>query len=143
MNWGKWIFVAFVSFTLFIGTLVTVCIRQDVSLVTPDYYKQELAYQDQMNRRQNADALTERPRIDLNQNKLTVTFADFNKVTRGELKLFRPSNARLDQTFELKSTSNSIQTFDIDFPQRGMYKASISWVMNDKEYFMEETIYLN
>jgi hypothetical protein len=143
MNWGKWIFVAFVSFALFIGTLVTVCFRQDVSLVVPDYYKQELAYQAQMDRKQNANSLSERPQIGVNQNKLTVTFSDFNKVTSGELKLFRPSDARLDQTFNLESTNDSVQSFDIDFPQRGMYKASISWAMNGKEYFTEETIYLN
>ena len=143
MNWGKWIFVAFVSFALFIGTLVTVCVRQDVSLVAPDYYKQELAYQEQMDRKQNTSNLTERPKIGVSQNKLTIRFADFSKVTNGELKLFRPSDAKLDQSFDLKPTNDSVQTFDINFPQRGMYKASVSWAMNGKEYFIEETIYLN
>ena len=47
MNFGKWIVVAFVFFSLFIGTLVTVCVRQDISLVSTDYYKEELIYQDQ------------------------------------------------------------------------------------------------
>jgi hypothetical protein len=143
MNWGKSIIVVFVLFALFIGTLVTVCVRQDVSLVAPDYYKQELAYQEQMDRKQNASDLHERPKIDVTQNKLTVTFADFSKVTRGELKLFRPSDAKLDQTFNLQPTNDSVQTFDIDFPQHGMYKAKISWAMDGKEYFLEETIYLN
>jgi hypothetical protein len=143
MNWGKWIFVSFVAFALFIGTLVTVCIRQDVNLVAPDYYKQELVYQDQMNRQQNANSLSERPQIGISQNRLTVTFPDFSKVTSGELKLFRPSDAKLDQTFSLQPTTDSLQTFDIDFPQRGMYKASVSWAMNGKQYFTEETIYLN
>jgi hypothetical protein len=143
MNWGKWIFVSFVGFALFIGTLVTVCVRQDVSLVAPDYYKQELVYQEQMNRKQNANGLSERPQIGVNQNKLTVTFSDFSKVTTGQLKLFRPSDSKLDQTFDLQPTNESVQTFDIDFPQRGMYKAKVSWAMNGKEYFTEETIYLN
>jgi hypothetical protein len=40
MNWGKWIIVSFVLFAGFIGTLVTVCVRQDISLVSKDYYKE-------------------------------------------------------------------------------------------------------
>jgi hypothetical protein len=143
MNWGKWIFVSFVGFALFIGTLVTVCVREDISLVTPDYYKQELVYQQHMERKQNADALPERPKIGVDQNKISVTFSDFSKVTGGELKLFRPSDARLDQTFNIQPSTATTQTFDINLPQRGLYKASVSWAMNGKEYFTEETLYLN
>ena len=143
MNWGKSIVVVFVAFALFIGTLVTVCIRQDVSLVAPDYYKQELAYQTQIERKQNTNGLQVRPQIVASDGKLTLTYSDFSKVTNGELKLFRPSDARLDQTFQVQSTTNLSQTFEIKIPKQGMYKASMNWTMDGKEYFVEETIYLN
>ena len=142
MNFGKWIVVAFVLFALFIGTLVTVCVREDVSLVAPDYYKQELAYQKQIERKQNANELSTLPKIEFVNNKLSVSYKDFNQVAKGELKLFRPSDARLDQTFNVHSTDESVQTFDITIPQRGMYKASLTWTMAGKEYFVEETIFL-
>jgi len=63
MNIGKWIVVAFVLFAAFIGTLVVVCVRQDVSLVSRDYYRQELAYQNQIQRLNNTAALLEKPVI--------------------------------------------------------------------------------
>ena len=44
MHYGKSIVVAFILFAMFIGTLVTVCIREDVNLVSPDYYEEELAH---------------------------------------------------------------------------------------------------
>jgi hypothetical protein len=143
MNWGKSIVVVFVAFALFIGTLVTVCVRQDVSLVAPDYYKQELDYQNQIERLQNAAALSSKPAITVSSNQLQVSYVNFSQVEKGELKLFRPSDAKLDKTFSLQATNNSIQTFDITAQQSGMYKASIRWTMDGKEYFMEETIYLN
>jgi hypothetical protein len=143
MNWGKWIIVSFVFFTLFIGTLVTVCMRQDMSLVSPDYYKQELAYQQQINRKQHGNALSIKPTIVASQGKLLVTYPDFGRVTSGELKLFRPSDERLDQTFQIQTGTESTQTFNINQPQRGTYKASLSWSVGEMEYFIEETLYLN
>lgn len=137
----KWIVVSFVLFALFIGTLVTVCVRQDVSLVAPDYYKQELAYQQRIDQQQNTSQLDSKPAIVVANNQLQVSFANLNQIEKGELKLFRPSDARLDRTYELKS-AESFQTFDVSTQQRGMYKASLRWTMNGKEYFLEETIYI-
>ena len=45
MNFGSWITVAFVLFAGLIISLVVVCVRQDVSLVSADYYQQEIKYQ--------------------------------------------------------------------------------------------------
>ena len=59
MNWGKSIILAFVLFAGFIATLVVVCVREDISLVSKDYYKEELLYQDQIQRLNNASQLKE------------------------------------------------------------------------------------
>lgn len=142
MNWGKWIVVSFVFFALFIGTLVTVCMRQDMPLVSQDYYKQELAYQQQIDRQKNADELESKPTIVVANNQLQLSFTNFQSVEKGELKLFRPSDSRQDKVFEVKAVSESTQTFDISAQQRGMYKARLNWTMNGKEYFIEETIYI-
>ena len=142
MNWGKWIAVSFVLFAIFIGVLVTVCVRQDINLVATDYYKQELDYQNQIDRNKNAQALLVKPQIKITNNVLQVSFKDFNHVKNGELKLFRPSNPASDVTFELKPTADTLQAFDLQNRQRGMYKAQLRWSMNNKEYYLEEIVYL-
>ena len=142
MNWGKWIAVSFVLFAIFIGVLVTVCIRQDINLVATDYYKQELDYQNQIDRNSNAQELRVKPHIIITNNAVQVSFKDFNTVKSGELKLFRPSNPAYDISFELKPTADTLQTFDLKASQRGMYKAQLKWSMNNKEYYIEETVYL-
>jgi hypothetical protein len=42
MSWGKWIVVSFLLFAGFIATLVTICMKEDVGLVSSSYYDEEL-----------------------------------------------------------------------------------------------------
>lgn len=142
MNWGRWIFVAFVLFAGFIATLVTVCVRQDVSLVSKEYYKEELAYQDQIVRIRNVSALAHKPEINVMQGTLVVSFGELSKVSSGEMKLFRPSDARLDRTFALTDSETDMLQFDVSSLPAGMYKARMTWQMNGKEYFIEEIVNL-
>ncbi len=143
MNWGKWIIVAFILFAGFIGTLVTVCLRQDISLVSKDYYKEELAYQDQIVRMKNASQLSQKPVIKVVDNHaLQIDFNQFNKVEKGELKLFRPSNSDMDKKFLFGPSDQSRQTFPVDILQKGMYRAKIQWTMDGKEFYIEQVIYI-
>ena len=142
MNWGKWIVVSFVLFALFIGVLVAVCVRQNISLVSTDYYKQELDYQNQIQRNNNAEELLVKPQIVVVNNTVQISFKDFSNVKSGELKLFRPSDPAYDLMFELKPTADTLQTFDLQTSHKGMYKAQLKWSMNNKEYYLEETVYL-
>lgn len=142
MNWGKWIIVSFILFAGFIATLVAVCMRQDVSLVSKDYYQDELAYQDQIVRVNNANRLAERPVIKINGSFVEVGFNEFNKIEKGTLKLFRPSDAKMDKVIILTPTDETKQLFPIGELEKGMYRARMLWVMDDKEYFVEEIINL-
>ncbi|MEO5603140.1 MAG: FixH family protein [Cyclobacteriaceae bacterium] len=141
MNWGKSIIVAFILFAAFIATLVTVCVREDISLVTKDYYKEELDYQRQIDRISNTANLREKPVIAIDgQNMLKVTFSDFRNVDNGGLKLFRPSDPAMDKHFELKKSSTSAQYFSIEGFQKGMYRAKMQWTMDGKEFYHEQII---
>jgi hypothetical protein len=143
MNWGKSIVVSFILFAGFIATLVTVCVREDISLVSKDYYNEELVYQNQIVRMQNTNALDKRPAIKvLNPTTIQVDFNQFNEVEKGELKLFRPSDSTMDRKFELRSSDTSVQLFPIDVLHKGMYRARMQWTMNGKEFFIEQVIYI-
>ena len=142
MNWGKWILVSFILFATFIGVLVAICVQQDISLVATDYYKQELDFQQQIDRAKNAQQLLVSPDITVVNSHVQISFKDFSNLQSGELKLFRPSNIKSDLVFELKPTADTVQLFDLRSRERGMYKAKMKWSMNNKEYYLEETIYL-
>ncbi len=141
MNWGKWIFVAFIIFAGFIGTLVTVCLQEDISLVSKDYYKEELAYQDQIIRMENASQLPQKPVIKIvNNHVLQIDFNQFSEVEKGELKLFRPSDSELDKKFQFRGSDQLRQSFPIKDLKKGMYRARMRWTMHGKEYYIEQVI---
>lgn len=143
MNWGKWIIVSFVLFAAFIATLVTVCVREDISLVSKDYYKEELAYQDQIGRIRNASLLAKRPSIKvIDKNTLQVEFDQFSEIDKGELQLFRPSDAGMDKRFPFNASPTSFQQFSTESLEKGMYRARMLWTMGEKEFFIEEVIFL-
>lgn len=142
MNFGKWIVVAFVLFTVFIATLVTVCVRQDINLVRPDYYQEELRHQQKMTFIQNTKSLESLPIISISENILHVSFADFDKIEGGELKLLRPSDMNLDQQFSLKAEAKLEQQFPLQVWRKGLYRASMQWTMNGRQYYYERLIVL-
>jgi hypothetical protein len=142
MNFGKWIVVAFVLFAMFIGTLVTICVKQDISLVSKSYYKDELGYQDQITRIGNTRMLTDKPKITNSGSSVEVTFEPHLAINKGELKLFCPSNPEMDKAFALSLNSDNSQSFDVNSLKPGMYKAKLLWTMGEKEYFLEQIIYI-
>jgi hypothetical protein len=142
MNFGKWIVVAFLLFAAFIGTLVVVCVRQDVSLVSKNYYSEELDYQKQIERIINTSQLTEKPSIAAVDGKLQVHFSEEFKIQKGEMKLFCPANPKMDKSFSLSVTHSNSQQMDLVLLPPGLYKAKLSWTMNNKEYFFEQVIYI-
>ncbi len=141
MNFGHWIVVAFVFFAFFIGALVVVCVREDISLVSDDYYNDELVYQDQIERINNTKTLINKPEISKVGNNLTVRFDQQFNIEKGEMKMFCPSNSKLDKDFVLSAAGN-IQQFDISTFEKGMYKAKLLWTMHGEEYYYEEIIYI-
>lgn len=142
MNFGKWIVVAFILFATFIATLVTVCVRQDISLVSKEYYKEELGYEQQLHRLNNTAALSDKPVIKVTGHTLQVEFDQFSKIENGELKLFCPSNAKMDRTFSVTASGETTRSFDVNAMQKGMYRAKLFWKMNGKEFYQEEVIYI-
>ncbi len=139
MNFGKWIIVTFVLFAAFIGTLVAICIRQDISLVSKNYYQDELEFQHQIARVDNANRLSQKPTLVLKRDRRLVI--DFNTLnfSDAQLKLVRPSDARLDEVIEVR---NCISEKDMSSMAAGYYRARLTWKFEDKEFFMEYDVFV-
>jgi hypothetical protein len=140
MNIGKWIVISFVLFALFIGTLVTVCMQQEVSLVSKNYYQEELDYEVQIKRIQNTKGLQEKPAITVMTDTLKIYFSQFASLDKGEIKLFCPSNEHNDKSFTVYASQSAQQGFLINTLPHGMYKAQFRWSIGEKEFFIEEII---
>jgi hypothetical protein len=121
---------------------VTVCVRQDISLVTGDYYNEELKFQDQMDRARNADQLTQKPEIDLLDGQSLRVVFDFQQFDGGKLELYSPSDISQDKIFSLETTSSPFQVFSLGTLKKGNYKVKMTWSANGKEFYLEKSIYI-
>ncbi len=141
MNWGKWIVVAFVLFAAFIGTMITIMMKQDIGLVTKNYYAEDLAFQDQLERKQNTEQLELKPEVVIEQNQLLkVYFPAVSYVEEGEVKLIRPSSEKLDQRFTLLPSADSVQVFNLNPLTPGPYRVKLFWKAEGKEFYLEKLI---
>jgi len=141
MNFGKWIVVAFISFALYIGVLVVICVKQDLNLVSKDYYRDELKYQQKLDQINKANHLTHLPIIAIENGLAKISFGENQHVQNGKLKIERPSNEKLDRNFSLLPDQPS-QEFNLGNWMPGLYRASVTWTMEGKEYYFEKQIIL-
>jgi len=101
INWGTAIVLAFIGFISFIMYFVISMNFNDKynhDLVTEDYYKEELGYQDDINKQNNAQALDQDITYEKTSEGLVFKFPenfDTKKIT-GKVFLYRPSNKQLD-----------------------------------------------
>ena len=138
----KWVVAAFVFFALFIGTLVFISVRQDIGLVSKDYYQDELKHSEKMAKQVNASQLSEQPQMTFENNSLKIVFPLFSTIEAGELKVQRPSDERLDQQFEIAARGGDSQSFELKVWEKGLYRVSLTLTMEGKEYYFEKLMVL-
>ena len=136
----KWVVFSFIGFALFIGTLVTICVRQDISLISANYYQDELVHQAKMNKQQNMLDLKSEPSLTLTEQHIKISYSALNALEQGEIRLTRPSDSRLDQRFMLSKDTE--QDFALQVSEKGLYRVTMQWSMNGKDYYFEKLMVL-
>lgn len=142
MNWGKGIVLAFVVFVSVITTLVVTSMRQDISLVATDYYVQELAYQQQIDRERNTLALgAQRPEFRYDREGQILWLSPKGKTSMtGELQLFRPASAKEDVHIAVSLAPGENLPLDVSALRPGLWRAQLLWEQEGKEYYIEKTL---
>lgn len=145
MNWGYKIVLSFIVYAAIIFTMVFISINQDVNLVADDYYKQEIAYEDQITRMKNSQSLENPPqiRIDRELAQISVSFPlDLTRIVEdGSIHLYRPSDASQDLVFGLRLNNEGYQHISMANKSRGLWKVKLSWTgSGGKEYYEEKVL---
>lgn len=140
MNWAKRIILAYIIFILGIASLVFISMRQKIDLVTDNYYEKEIKYQEQIDKLNNTNSLTEKIMIKKINSELHITFPDEALPKSGDITFYRPSDRSKDRTFPLKE-GEKIQVFNIEEFAPGLWEVVIYWKSNETEYLTKETFY--
>jgi hypothetical protein len=139
MDWGKAIILVLVSFGILMGTLVTICVRQDdMHLVTQNYYEEEVKYQEHIERVINTHLLEYE--ILVFDNKMKTMNLHLPVGAKGTIHFFRPSDARLDKKLEVNITDANTNSIDVKDLKSGYWKVKLTWSEAGKDYYQEKNI---
>jgi len=106
-------------------------------MVQKDYYALDMNYQERLERKQNAAALTEAPqvRFDAASQKIRVQFSDMARS--GTAKCFRPATTRDDFSTKIENTTV------LDIPTEGLaagrWNVELEWENESGKKFFWET----
>jgi len=146
INWGTGIvlaFIGFISFIMYFVINMNINKKYDHDLVTEDYYKEELEYQQDIDKEKNAKKLD----IDITWKKteegMVLMFPkNLNQEDiKGKVFLYRPSNKQFD--FE---TPVSLSDHNLLIPDNrlldGRWNIKVDWEYNGNSYlYRKEIVY--
>lgn len=143
-NWGFGIVVFVGIFMAFILTLVYKCSKENVDLVSSDYYDKEIQYQKQINRINNSSELTSQLVIKAEDGKVNVLFPESFKGLKlqGNITFFKPDNAAKDFEVPLNLDDNLKQSISTKDLASGRWNVKVIYSDHQKEYYAEEKISL-
>lgn len=143
-NWGTGIvlaFIGFISFIMYFVISMNFNQKYNHDLVTEDYYKAELGYQEDINKQNNAKDLEEDISYTKTSEGLVFKFPynfDPKKIT-GKVFLYRPSNKHLDFETTISLSKNYLLIPDKRLVD-GRWNIKIDWQYKGISYLFKESI---
>jgi hypothetical protein len=140
MNWGYRIALFFTCFVIFMLTMVYKCVQQDFDLVSENYYAQEIAYQDRIDRLANTEQLDTKPTYKIGEQHLNIGFP--SAIESGNIYCFRPSDETLDFEHVLALSKQHQYQIPLTEFTSGIYKLKVEWIQNNTNYYQEQEIFI-
>ncbi|HTR32203.1 MAG TPA: FixH family protein [Puia sp.] len=146
MSWGNKILLVFILFAGMISYMVYRCMKLPVDLVSDQYYKDELAYQQVIDGMKRANALSGRVAwMPAGNGSLTLTMPAGmqGKGLRGNIVFYCASDAARDRTMALALDDRGQQTIPPGAVLPGHYQIKVGWVAGNLNYYSEQDLDLH
>lgn len=139
MNWGKAITIALIVFMSYIIYMVVVLVSQDTDLVSPDYYKDEVAFEREITAQQNAVNNSSRLNIDVSKEGLYLSLQTPDVINLLNVHLYRANSKSDDVNVEAKGKSLFIESSQL---KTGKYYLTTKWKIQDKNFQLRDTVWI-
>ncbi|MFT3826990.1 MAG: FixH family protein [Chitinophagaceae bacterium] len=141
LNWGHKLILVFVVFAGLMSFLVFQCMHTNYELVSKEYYKDELTYQQVIDGTAKAKQLSSPVSITQSDGDLILQLPEEMKqqTVTGSLWLYCVTDSGKDKKIPLKP-SEGIQLINGSHLQKGNYVAKLTWQANGVEYYSEQSI---
>lgn len=144
INWGTGIVIAFIAFISFIMYFVINMMTNDkyeFDLVTENYYGQELEFQHDLDKQENAKNLEENISWSRTNDGILIQFPEnleIHNIT-GNVFLYRPSNKHLDFETEISLSSHTLLIPDKRL-LGGPWNIKVDWQYKENSYMYKKDI---
>ncbi|CAA9253469.1 MAG: hypothetical protein AVDCRST_MAG56-2101 [uncultured Cytophagales bacterium] len=142
MNWGHRIILGYSLFVALVATMITICVKQDdIHLVSKDYYKEEIAYQGQIEKLTNVRRLSQPVQLRYaGAGAARLTLPASQAPAQGHILFFRPADARQDVKIPLHLDPAGNQDIPLGNLAAGLWKVKITWHLAGKDYLSEQAL---
>jgi nitrogen fixation protein FixH len=141
MNWGQKMLTVFIVFAAGMIYLVYRCMHVNTALVTKEYYKEELKYQDIIEGTKMANALREKVQLVQDGDVITVQLpAEMkNEKVSGNIWFYCAADVKKDRNVSIETNPEAMQRIDKKILLPGLYTVKFDWSSNKKHYHAEQT----
>ncbi len=140
MNWGNKLVIVFIAFAGMMATLVYNAVTTKFELVTKDYYREELRFQEQIDGAANAAYAGE---VTLQQDHATVTLqlpaVLHASIAEGEAWFYCKTDASKDRRIPVK-IENGIYIIDRSTFLKGSYELKLKLTVDHKQYYFTNVL---
>lgn len=140
-TWGHGIVLALGSFILFILFMIFIFPngQQNAEVISENYYEDELVYQDVIDAKNNADALTQKPEYNQTVHGITVSFPKIIQPENDKVNfvLFRTNDSNLDIKKDVTLSADHSFTIPAKVLAAGSYTLKVKW-NEDKKVFQRD-----
>jgi hypothetical protein len=144
LNWGHKITLAFSAFVVFMFVMVYKSMKTDFQLVTKEYYKDELAYQQVIDGTNRANKLSGSVEVTQANNELIIQLPTEmkGKTISGNIWLYCSSDDKKDRRLELAVDKNGKQVINSKNMLPANYLLKVTWKAEEMNYYNEQHIEL-
>jgi len=144
INWGTGIvlaFIVFISFILFFVVRMSMDNRANHDLVTENYYRAELGYQNEIDAENNAHVNEVDLRLETTEEGIKLIFPNTLSIEniKGTVSLYRPSNKHLDFDLPISLSQDYLLIPDNRLLD-GRWDIKVSWEYQEDPYLYKKKI---
>ena len=142
LNWGTGIAAVLIAFVVMMGWFAMRALNNPSPLVAEDYYKEELAYQADIDKLSNALRSGEEVIVTEGAGSLSLQFpaSRSGATITGTLRLMRPSTELGDLTVDVSADSAGLFALATQDLIKGVYRMRLDWKMDGEERLTEKRI---
>jgi hypothetical protein len=139
LHTGNIIIAGFACCVIGMSALVYGCLKQDVQMVTKNYYEKELQFQNDINAKTNANnydkAFSSSIKSDSIFFNIPVNLS--TQFTNGNITIYCASDMKQDKVIPIQSNASGAYSFSIKDWKKTSYLAKINITNNNQNYLKE------